>query len=101
NHARSADRCNTQTPMIDVNSNSKTSPVVVKQRIVIIGAAESGVGAAVLAAKKGFDVFVSDNGRIKDEYKRVLNNYSISFEEGIHNEMNIMNANEIIKSPGV
>ncbi len=77
------------------------SSVVAIPRLVIIGAAESGVGAAVLAAKKGFDVFVSDNGIIKEEYKRLLIHYSIPFEEGAHTEKNILNASEIIKSPGV
>ena len=71
------------------------------KRLVIIGAAESGIGAAVLATKKGFDVFVTDNGIIKEEYKRLLIHHSISFEEGSHTEKNILNANEIIKSPGV
>ena len=70
-------------------------------RIVILGAAESGVGAAVLAVKMGFNVFVSDNGKIKDEYKRRLIQHSIPFEEGIHTEKNILKASEIIKSPGV
>ncbi len=71
------------------------------KRLVIIGAAESGIGAAVLATKKGFDVFVTDNGIIKEEYKRLLIHHSISFEEGSHTEKNILNANEIIKSPGI
>ena len=71
------------------------------RRLVIIGAAESGVGAAVLAIKKDFDVFVSDSGKIKEEYKRLLIHHSISFEEGAHTEKNILNASEIIKSPGV
>jgi UDP-N-acetylmuramoylalanine--D-glutamate ligase len=72
-----------------------------KSLIVIIGAAESGVGSAVLAAKKGFDVFVSDSGVIKEEYKRLLNHHSIPFEENNHSEEKILTAKEVIKSPGV
>lgn len=70
-------------------------------RIVILGAAESGVGAAILALKKGFDVFVSDMGAIKDNYKEMLNEKSIQWEEGKHTEELILNATEIIKSPGI
>ncbi len=79
----------------------KKSSIVVVPRLVVIGAAESGVGAAVLASKKGFDVFVSDRGKIKDEYKKTLESYSILFEEGGHTYDNILNANEVVKSPGV
>lgn len=71
------------------------------KRIVILGAAESGVGAALLALKKGFDVFVSDFGKIKEDYKKILTDNNISFEEGKHTEVLILNANEIIKSPGI
>jgi UDP-N-acetylmuramoylalanine--D-glutamate ligase len=70
-------------------------------RIVIRGAAESGVGAAVLALKKGFDVFVSDFGAIKPRYKEILDAYGIPFEEGRHSENLILDATEIIKSPGI
>lgn len=70
-------------------------------RIVILGAAESGVGAAVLALKKGFDVFVSDSGVVKPKYKEILNAYGIPFEEGRHSENLILNAVEVIKSPGI
>ncbi len=72
-----------------------------KDRIVILGAAESGVGAAVLALKKGFEVFVSDMGTIKPEYKSILEEYAIEWEEGHHTEEKILNAKEIIKSPGI
>ena len=72
-----------------------------KNRIVILGAAESGVGASVLALKKGFDVFVSDGGKIAEKYKNVLTKYSIPFEEGMHSPENILNATEVIKSPGI
>ncbi|MBK9732361.1 MAG: UDP-N-acetylmuramoyl-L-alanine--D-glutamate ligase [Chitinophagaceae bacterium] len=71
------------------------------QRIVILGAAESGVGAAVLAKLRGFDVFVSDSGLIKEEFKSVLQQYEISFEEKFHTGEKIFSANEIIKSPGI
>ena len=71
------------------------------ERIVVLGAAESGAGAAVLAKKKGFDVFVSDMGKIKDKYKALLNSYDIQWEEGQHTESLILNATEVIKSPGI
>ena len=72
-----------------------------KQRIVILGAGESGVGAAILAQKNGADVFVSDFGKIKEDYKQKLNHYNIDWEEGKHTENLILNADEIIKSPGI
>jgi UDP-N-acetylmuramoylalanine--D-glutamate ligase len=72
-----------------------------EKRIVILGAGESGTGAAVLARKQGFEVFVSDFGRIKDTYKEILFNYEIEWEEGKHTERLILNADEIIKSPGI
>jgi UDP-N-acetylmuramoylalanine--D-glutamate ligase len=72
-----------------------------EQRIVILGAGESGTGAAVLAKKQGFEVFVSDAGRIKDTYKEMLFNYEIEWEEGKHTERLILNAQEVIKSPGI
>ena len=71
------------------------------KRIVILGAAESGVGAAVLAKKEGFDVFVSDMSAIKDKYKKMLNEHEIVWEEGRHTAELILNADEVIKSPGI
>ncbi len=71
------------------------------KRIVILGAAESGVGAAVLAQKKGFDTFVSDQGLIKPHYKEMLDKYGIAWEEQKHTEALILNADEVIKSPGI
>lgn len=71
------------------------------KRIVILGAGESGAGAAVLAKKEGFDVFVSDMSKISDKYKEMLNNHGIAWEEGEHTEELILNADEIIKSPGI
>ncbi|MBP5584326.1 MAG: UDP-N-acetylmuramoyl-L-alanine--D-glutamate ligase [Bacteroidales bacterium] len=69
--------------------------------IVILGAAESGVGAAILAKEKGFEVFVSDNGTIKEQYKTMLVENGIDYEEGHHTEEKILQASEIIKSPGI
>ena len=71
------------------------------KRIVILGAGESGAGAAVLAKKQGFDTFVSDMSMIKDSYKNMLNERGIEWEEGKHTESLILNADEVIKSPGI
>ena len=71
------------------------------KRIVILGAAESGVGAAALAKVKGFDVFVSDMGKIKENYKELLRQYDVPWEEGHHTEELILNAVEVVKSPGI
>lgn len=71
------------------------------KRIVVLGAGESGAGAAVLAKAKGFDVFVSDMSAIKDKYKTLLNKHNIEWEEGQHTESKILNADEVIKSPGI
>lgn len=71
------------------------------KRIVILGAGESGAGAAVLAKKQGFDVFVSEMSSIKDRYKEMLNSRHIAWEEGKHTESLILNADEVIKSPGI
>ena len=70
-------------------------------RIVVLGGAESGAGAAVLAKVKGFDVFLSDNGSIKQEYKDILEHWDITYEEGGHTEALILNADEVVKSPGI
>jgi UDP-N-acetylmuramoylalanine--D-glutamate ligase len=71
------------------------------KRIVILGAGESGAGAAVLAKKEGFDVFVSDMSKIADKYKKMLDDHQIAWEEGQHTEEKILSADEIIKSPGI
>lgn len=71
------------------------------KRIVILGSGESGVGSAILAKQKGFDVFVSDKNLIKEKYKSQLQAENILFEEGQHTEEKILNANEVIKSPGI
>ncbi len=71
------------------------------ERIVILGAGESGAGAAVLAKVKGFDTFVSDASIIKPRYKELLDRYGIAWEEGHHTEELILNASEVVKSPGI
>lgn len=71
------------------------------KRIVVLGAGISGIGAAVLAKKKGFEVFVSDKGIITDANKAVLLNNEIEWEEGKHTYEEILNADEVIKSPGI
>ncbi len=71
------------------------------KRVVVLGAGESGAGAAVLAKKEGFDVFVSDMSAIKDKYKDLLDKHGIEWEEGQHTEEKILNADEVIKSPGI
>ena len=70
-------------------------------RIVVLGGAESGVGAAVLAKVKGFDVFLSDKGKIDEKYAEELRKWEIPFEEGHHTESLILNADEVVKSPGI
>ncbi|MBD1432811.1 UDP-N-acetylmuramoyl-L-alanine--D-glutamate ligase [Sphingobacterium sp. DN00404] len=69
--------------------------------LAILGAGESGVGAAILGKDKGFDVFVSDKGAIRDEYKATLQQEGIAFEEGLHSENKIMQADLVVKSPGI
>lgn len=71
------------------------------KRIVVLGAGESGAGAAVLAKKQGFDVFVSDMSAIKDKYKQLMDSHGIAWEEGQHTAEKILNADEVIKSPGI
>ncbi|MFT3754255.1 MAG: UDP-N-acetylmuramoyl-L-alanine--D-glutamate ligase [Paludibacter sp.] len=71
------------------------------KRIVVLGGGESGAGAAVLAKKQGFDVFLSDLSEIKPEYKALLDNSGVVWEEKQHSEELILNANEVIKSPGI
>ena len=71
------------------------------KRIVVLGGGESGAGAAVLAKVKGFDVFLSDRGEIAAEHAALLKKWDIPFEQGHHTEELILNADEIIKSPGI
>ncbi len=70
-------------------------------KIIILGGGESGVGAALLAKKKGMEVFLSDKGSIKDSYKKQLEDAEIEFEEGSHDEERILSADWVIKSPGI
>ena len=70
-------------------------------KIVILGAGESGAGAAVLAKKQGFEVFVSDSSEIKAQYKSLLDEHHIEWEEKQHSEERILSADEVIKSPGI
>ena len=72
-----------------------------KNGIAVLGAGESGVGAAILAKTRGIPVFVSDQGMIKTEYKNVLLNYEIDFEEGKHSFDELLKAHEVVKSPGI
>ena len=71
------------------------------QRIIILGGGESGAGAAVLAAERGLSVFLSDGGAIKPKYKEWLKRHNVEFEEGGHTYDKILEADEIIKSPGI
>ena len=71
------------------------------KKIVVLGGGESGCGAAVLAKQKGFQVFVSDKGNIKEKYKKVLNHHKINWEENQHSNDVIFQSNEVIKSPGI
>jgi UDP-N-acetylmuramoylalanine--D-glutamate ligase len=71
------------------------------KRLVILGAGESGTGTAVLGMQQGYEVFVSDMGNIKDKYKSMMQSYAVPFEEGRHTEELILNADEVVKSPGI
>ncbi|HEY1200913.1 MAG TPA: hypothetical protein VGE79_08025 [Niastella sp.] len=71
------------------------------KRLVILGAGESGVGTAILGRQKGYDVFVSDGGAVKEKYKEELNKYGIEWEANQHTEEKILNADEVMKSPGI
>ena len=72
-----------------------------KQRLVILGGGESGVGTALLGKEKGYDIFVSDKGEIKEKYKKVLIHNEIEWEDGKHSETKILNADIVMKSPGI
>ena len=71
------------------------------KKLVVLGAAESGVGAAILARRQGCDVFVSDMGQIQPRYKSLLDDHAIAREEGGHTESKILDADEVVKSPGI
>ena len=70
-------------------------------RLVVLGGGESGVGTAILGKKEGFEVFVSDKGMVKEEYRKVLEYFGIDWEEGQHTEEKILNADLVMKSPGI
>ena len=72
-----------------------------RERLVVLGGGESGVGAAVLGKDKGLDVFLSDFGHLSPSYRNVLENEKIAFEEGRHSEEKILNADIVVKSPGI
>lgn len=86
----------TQQTHTNTNDNADN-----QRRIVVLGGGESGVGAAVLAQQKGYDVFVSDRGDLKIDYKKTLNTYKIAWEEGKHTKELILNATEVVLSPGI
>ena len=71
------------------------------KKIVVLGGGESGVGAALLTQAKGFDVFLSDKGKLGDSYRATLQQAGIPFEEGQHTDSQILTADEVIKSPGI
>ncbi len=71
------------------------------KRLVILGGGESGVGTAILAQKKGLEVFLSDSGKLRSDHRETLLNYHIAFEEGQHSEERVLQADEIVKSPGI
>ena len=71
------------------------------KKLVVLGGGESGVGAAILGKDKGMDVFLSDMGALKDEYRETLVRENIEFEEGRHSEERILDADIVVKSPGI
>ena len=70
-------------------------------KLAVLGAAESGVGAAILAQQKGYDVFVSDMGTIRPHYKEMLDAHHLAWEEGKHTPERLLDADEVVKSPGI
>lgn len=90
--------------MTDSRTDNEVTLTPIENRkwsVVILGAGESGVGAALLSKQQGYEVFVSDAGIIKENYKKELNDNSITWEEGMHSEDRILDADEVIKSPGI
>ena len=85
----------------DFNYSDIKNTIELTKRLVILGAGESGVGTAILGKKKGFDVFVSDFGIIKEKYKQVLLHHEIDWEEGGHTESKVLLADIVMKSPGI
>ena len=90
--------------MNDSKTYSESQPLSTQNlrwSVVILGAGESGVGAALLSKQQGYEVFVSDGGSIKENYKKELADNNIEWEEGVHSEEKILDADEVIKSPGI
>lgn len=85
----------------DIQVNNKVNKSKLKGLLVILGAGESGIGAALLAKQKGYTVFVTDGGIVKEPFKTTLIENEIEFEEGKHTEQKILTASEVIKSPGI
>lgn len=83
------------------NTLMKQEPMIHNKNFIVLGGGESGVGAAILAKQKGYSVFVSDAGVIKDNYKQTLIEHQIEFESGCHDEVRILQADEVMKSPGI
>ena len=99
NHAGSIKYSNLKNKITEVNNSSHT--IAPAGRLVILGGGESGVGTAVLGLQQGYEVFVSDKGKIADKYKAVLDEYKVSYEEEQHTEEKILTANLVMKSPGI
>ncbi|MDN6279652.1 MAG: UDP-N-acetylmuramoyl-L-alanine--D-glutamate ligase, partial [Psychroflexus sp.] len=71
------------------------------KKLIVLGGGESGVGAAVLGQKKGYEVFLSDSHQLKAKYRKILHDYEIPFEENKHEEARILTADLVVKSPGI
>ena len=84
-----------------MSKSKENQPPIPRRRIVILGGGESGVGAAILAQKEGFEIFLSDKGTLPDKYKKELKKHGIPYEECGHTIDKIVNADEVIKSPGI
>ena len=80
---------------------SHVSHLKSESRLVILGGGESGAGTAVLGLQQGYNVFVSDKSKIADKYKSVLDEYKVAYEEEQHTEEKILNADVVMKSPGI
>ena len=83
------------------HSTASLTPLGGAGGLVILGGGESGIGSAILAKLKGFNIFLSDSGTLKDEHRQTLIDYGIDFEEGRHTEEKILLATEVVKSPGI
>ncbi|MFZ9660671.1 MAG: UDP-N-acetylmuramoyl-L-alanine--D-glutamate ligase, partial [Chitinophagaceae bacterium] len=71
------------------------------KKLIILGGGESGVGSAILGKSMGYDVFLSDGGKLKEKYVQELKSHDIEFEDGGHDENRILEADEVMKSPGI